>query len=273
MGRRTTTGPVARLGRPVSTARPVRAVVLLLPDGQLVSHRSPSRVATTVTTRALARHLIGQPSAEGLVVHPVHYRWRGWNGEAAHPVADAEWALEEVWRAYGDVPVCLVGRGMGARAALRAAGHPTVEAVAALATWLPRPPAEPHPGEAVDDAPAGEPVAQLAGRQVLLVHGTEDRRSPPEGTYRLGLRAKEATARVCRFEAHGDDHRLRGYRGEVRALVADFALGALYARDFSRPLTDALLAPAPLGLRMPLATGFGRTLRRPLGPRRPARGR
>ena len=40
--------------------------------------------------------------------------------------------MAEVVRRYGDVPVCLVGMDMGARAALRAAGHPVVASVLAL---------------------------------------------------------------------------------------------------------------------------------------------
>ncbi len=40
-----------------------------------------------------------------------------------------EWAVGEAVRRYGDVPVCLVGMDMGARAALRAAGHPAVNSV------------------------------------------------------------------------------------------------------------------------------------------------
>ena len=59
---------------------------------------------------------------------------------------------------------------MGARAAMRAAGHPAVSAVAGLAPWL----------------ALGEPVEQLAGRWVLVAHGTADVITSPAGD--LGLR-------------------------------------------------------------------------------------
>ncbi|BFO14805.1 hypothetical protein SHKM778_11930 [Streptomyces sp. KM77-8] len=46
------------------------------------------------------------------------------------------------------------------------------------------------------------------------------------------------------------------------ALAEDFVMGALFGRAFARPVQDALAAPPPLGLRMPLAAGFGKSLRR-----------
>ena len=165
---------------------------------------------------------------------------------------DADWAAAEAVRRYGDVPVCLAGVGMGGRAALRAGGHEAVTSVLAIAPWL--------PGE--DLAAEPEPVKQLVGRQVLIVHGTNDARSDPELSFRLASRAKKANRDVCRFEVHSDGHGLRHYRDEVAALAEDFVMGALFGRSFSRPVEDALAAPPPLGLRMPLAVGFGKSLRR-----------
>jgi dienelactone hydrolase len=141
---------------------------------------------------------------------------------------------------------------MGGRAALRAAGHTAVNAVLALAPWLPED----------DVAAAPEPVKQLAGRHVLIAHGTNDARTDPELSYRLAERAKKANRDTCRFEVHSDGHTLREHRAEVTALAADFVLGALFGHPFSRPVADAFAAPPPLGLRMPLASGFGRAPRR-----------
>jgi dienelactone hydrolase len=190
--------------------------------------------------------------AEGLATHVVHYRFRGWNGSEAHLASDASWAADEVVRRYGDVPVCLAGVGMGGRAALRAAGHTAVNSVLALAPWLPE-----------DDVAAPpEPVKQLSGRRVLIVHGTNDERTDPELSFRLAARAKKSNRDICRFEVHSDGHGLHQYRSEVHALAEDFVMGALFGHGVSRPLEDALAAPPPLGLRMPLASGFGRALRR-----------
>ena len=243
----------ARLGRalgPEPTA--VSGVVLLLPGGDEESARRPSPMLATASVRALGRRLTRAGRQEGLATHVVHYRYRGWNGSEAHLARDASWAADEAVRRYGDVPVCLAGLGMGGRAALRAGGHEAVNSVLAMAPWLPE----------EDVAASPEPVKQLAGRRVLIVHGTNDEVSDPELSFRLAARAKKANRDVCRFEVHSDGHGLHQYRSEVQALAEDFVMGALFGRAFSRPVEDALAAPPPLGLRMPLAAGFGKSLRR-----------
>ncbi|MYS38351.1 MULTISPECIES: S9 family peptidase [unclassified Streptomyces] len=223
-------------------------MVLLLPDGEPHSHRRPSAL-THARLLPLARALTHAARSDGLAAHVVRYRCRGWNEGDAHPVADAEWAVDEAVRRYGDVPLCLAGHGMGARAALRAGGHPSVTAVLALAPWLP-----------ADPSAAPEPVKHLVGRPVLLAHGTNDTRCDPASSLRLAERAKKANRDTCRFEVHSDGHGLRQHRSEVTALAADFVRGALFGHAYARPLTDALAAPPPLGLRMPLAVGFGESL-------------
>jgi predicted esterase len=253
MAQQATPVRAARLGRtlgPEPTA--VSGVVLLLPGGREASGRRPSPLLAAASVRALGRRLARAARGQGLVTHVVHYRYRGWNGDEAHLARDATWAVEEVVRRYGDVPVCLAGLDMGGRAALHAGGHKAVEAVVAIAPWLPE----------EDVAASPEPVKQLAGRRVLIVHGTNDERTDPELSFRFAARAKKANRDVCRFEVHADGHGLRQYRDEVTALATDFVMGTLFGRPFSRPVQDALAAPPPLGLRMPLAAGFGRTLRR-----------
>ncbi|AOR32455.1 dienelactone hydrolase [Streptomyces fodineus] len=228
------------------------AAAVLLPGGEEVSARRPSAVRATLMLRSLGRRLARAGRAEGLAVHAVHYRYRGWNGSEAHLAADAQWAADEVVRRYGDVPVCLVGVDMGGRAALRAGGHEAVNSVVALAPWLPE----------EDVAAPAEPVKQLVGRRVLIVHGTNDERTDPELSFRFAARAKKVNREVCRFEVHSDGHGLGGHRDEVASLAVDFMMGALYGHAVSRPVVDALAAPPPIGLRMPLAVGFGGSLRR-----------
>jgi predicted esterase len=254
MGQEVTPVRTPRLGRalgPEPTA--VSGAVVLLPGGEEVSSRRPAPVWPAASVRGLGRRLARAGRAHGgLAIHAVHYRYRGWNGSEAHLAADAAWAADEVVRRYGDVPVCLAGVDMGARAALRAGGHEAVNSVLAVAPWLPE----------EDMAAPPEPVKQLAGRRVLIVHGTNDERCDPELSFRLAARAKKANRDVCRFEVHSDGHRLHQYRGEVLALAEDFVMGALFGRTLSRPVEDALAAPPPLGLRMPLAAGFGSSWRR-----------
>jgi len=253
MAQQATPVRTARLGRALGTEpTAVSGVVLLLPGGEETSARRPSPMLATASVRALGRRLTRAGRDDGLVVHVVHYRFRGWNGTQADQAQDASWAADEVVRRYGDVPVCLAGMDMGGRAALHSGGHTAVNSVLALSPWLPE-----------DDVAAPpEPVKQLAGRRVLIVHGTNDERTDPELSFRLASRAKKANRDVCRFEVHSDGHALHAFRDEVHALAEDFVMGALFGRAFARPVEDALAAPPPLGLRMPLASGFGRSLRR-----------
>ncbi|MFD6968667.1 alpha/beta hydrolase [Streptomyces sp. NPDC059949] len=234
----------ARLGRAAgartgsgSTESPVNGVVLLLPGA---SRFSPGPL------RPLARALARAGGAEGLVTHTVIHAGGSSREE------QARWAADEVVRRYGDVPVCLAGYGEGGLAALRAAGHGAVNSVLSMAPCL---------GEAAHAA-SPEPVKQLSGRQVLIVHGTNDARSDPESSFLLAARAKKANRSTCRFEVHSDGHGLREHQAEVVALAVDFVLGSVFSGRYSRPVTDALAAPPPLGLRMPLASGFGKSLRR-----------
>ncbi|MEW2621732.1 alpha/beta hydrolase [Streptomyces sp. NPDC048106] len=254
MGQQATPVRTAGLGRAVGPVPDsVCGAVLLLPGGEEISARRPSSLmGAPALVRSLGRRFVRTGRGEGLAVHTVRYRYRGWNGSEAHLAADAEWAADEVVRRYGDVPVCLVGVDMGGRAALRAGGHEAVNSVVALAPWLPE----------EDVAAPAEPVKQLVGRRVLIVHGTNDERSDPELSFRLAARAKKVNREVCRFEVHSDGHRLGGHRDEVESLAADFMRGALFGHPVSRPVEDALAAPPPIGLRMPLAAGFGRSLRR-----------
>jgi hypothetical protein len=253
MAQQATPVRTARLGRalgPEPTS--VSGVVLLLPGGEEVSARRPSPLMATASVRTLGRRLARAGAGDGLAAHVVHYRCRGWNGSEAYLAHDASWAVDEAVRRYGDVPVCLTGIDMGGRAALRSAGHEAVNSVVALAPWLPE----------QDVAAPPEPVRQLVGRRVLIVHGTNDERTDPELSFRLAARAKKANRDVCRFEVHSDGHALHQHRQEVHALAEDFVMGALFGRTFARPVEDALQAPPPLGLRMPLAAGFGRSLRK-----------
>ena len=97
--------------------------------------------------------------------------------------------LDDIQARYDGVHVFLAGHSMGARAAFRAAGHPAVCAVAGLAPWL----------------PAGEPVGQLAGRRVLLAHGTADTVTDPGDTWAYATRARAVTS-VTALEIRGGDH-------------------------------------------------------------------
>jgi dienelactone hydrolase len=118
------------------------------------------------------------------------YRYRGWNGVEASPLADAHWALADLRNRHGDVPAVLIGHSMGGRVALRAAGEPGVLGAVALAPWV----------------TPNDPVAQLAGKRVLIVHGNLDFVTSPRASRRYAERAQAAGADARYRLIHGDTH-------------------------------------------------------------------
>ena len=174
----------------VTAAAGVRGAVVVAHGGTEVSTEpvtllDPAVLRMIPLALAIRHGLRGS----GIVVSRPRYRVRGWNGEQASPVQDLRAVIDEIVARFGAIPVVLIGHSMGARAAFRVAGHPAVSAVAGLAPWLPPP----------------EPVHQLAGRRVLLAHGTADRITSPEGN--LGLRrARRSVTRTATIEVLGGEH-------------------------------------------------------------------
>jgi alpha-beta hydrolase superfamily lysophospholipase len=146
---------------------PTLGVALVLHGGKSHSrepvearHLSPARMVP------FARHLHRAGRKQGLAVWSLRNSVRGWNGADMTPLQDARWALEQISSRHPGVPVFLVGHSMGGLTAVCAADHPQVEAVVALAPWL----------------SPGTPVSAVAGRKVLVVHGTIDRWTSPSAS-------------------------------------------------------------------------------------------
>ncbi|MFE7592375.1 alpha/beta hydrolase [Kitasatospora sp. NPDC057512] len=192
---------------------PVAGVALLLPGGFLRSRRAPMRVAE-LGLRDLATELTDRGRPHGLAVHLLRYRHGGWNGADADTAVDTRWALDELDRLYPGAPVVLIGNSLGGRAAFWCAGHPSVVGVAGIAPWL----------------PSGDPVDQLAGRRVLIVHGTGDN-SSASATQSLeyALRARRVVPDLARYEAPGANHLLLRESRDISALTTAFTLGVLGA--------------------------------------------
>ena len=196
----------------------------------LVLHGGKDRSRAPVTRRslswqrgaALGRTLGRRLHDAGVGVRLLRYRSVGWNGDGADKIADAYWALDTIRDAVGEVPVVLVGHSMGARAAVRAAGHPAVAAVAGLAPWL----------------PPGEPAGQLAGRRVLLAHGSADSITSPAETWAFLERARAVTE-VSAVEVRDGDHAMLRRARLWHAIAAEFARAAL-----ALPSRDSALAVA-----------------------------
>jgi alpha-beta hydrolase superfamily lysophospholipase len=205
-----------------------KGVVLVAHGGQASSTAPTSALQPAVLRMIPVATAIRQGlRGSGAVVRRPRFRVRGWNGAQASPVGDLNDALDAIEAEFGPVPVVLVGHSMGARAAVRAAGHPAVSAVAGLAPWL----------------PPGEPAGQLAGRRVLLAHGTADSITSPAETWAFLERARAITE-VAAVEVRDGDHPMLRRARLWHAIAAEFARAALALPPADRALDAALTATA-----------------------------
>lgn len=226
--------PALRTWTPAA-GTPVRAVTLVLPGGRSrgtkpASNRNPAYLRMVPIARALHHAAGGRGAGTWLL----RYRVRGWNEPARDPVRDALWALDGVRAAHPDAVVTLVGHSMGGRTALRVADHPSVRAVCALAPWI-------------ED---GEPYAQLAGRDVVIAHGTADHTTSPAASHRYAARAREVSDRVCRFELT-DGHAMLRRAATWTDLARRTVLTVVTGHD-DPSIAAAMRADADAGLRATL---------------------
>lgn len=229
--RRVENKPILRI---TTRSEMTRGVVLLLHGGRVDSRSAVRRGNLTVVRMLMfAPPILAAAGDAGIAVAALRNRYRGWNEPDADPVADALWALGEIERQYGDVPVVIVGHSMGGRAALRIAGEPSVRGVAALAPWL----------------PGGEPITQLAGRTVLIAHGDRDSVTSADDSLDYVRRIADIAERVCFWRVPGGHHAMLERPVHWHGLVRDFALGVLGIRPLTQDLADAFDAGAlELGL-------------------------
>jgi dienelactone hydrolase len=141
-----------------------------------------------------------------LATAALRYRVRGWNRTDADPLEDVEWALDALLASVGRLPVVLIGHSMGGRAALGSAGHSSVAGVVALAPWLPR----------------DEPVRQLAGCDVALLHGTRDHTTDPTRTADYADRAATVARAVVSLRLRGTGHTMLARAGVWHDLTGRF---------------------------------------------------
>ncbi|MFD7908749.1 serine aminopeptidase domain-containing protein [Kitasatospora sp. NPDC059747] len=198
------------------------AGVLLLPGGRSDGLAPPRRTNLPALRMLLFARALRRPLPRA-VVASVRYRHHGWNGSRADPVADAQAAMDALETLAPDAPLLLVGHSMGARAAVAAAGRPPVVGVVALAPWC----------------PPGDPVDQLKGRRVLLLHDRSDRVTSAALAWEFARRAADAGAVVEAVPmARGGHTMLRG-AGEWHRLTAEFASAVLDVTENAYPAQDA----------------------------------
>lgn len=220
-------------------AGPVRAVAMVLHGGRS-NGTGPVKASQLAVLRMLpfARALRRAGAAEGLAVARLRYVQRGWNGAAQSPVADARWALAELQGRFPGVAVALVGHSMGGRTALYAADHPNVSVVIGLAPWI-----EP-----------GDPVSQLAGRRILIAHGSLDRMTSPPASAAYARAAARVGAAVSYISVRGERHAMLRRARVWHELTSGFVLGALCGRapdgtvepEIANVLVQALAGQASL---------------------------
>jgi alpha-beta hydrolase superfamily lysophospholipase len=189
---------------------PAHGIALVLHGG-----RSKSRDPVCETQLAVLRM---RPFAAalrraggGLVVARLLYRLRGWNGVDRAPVADTQWALNNLAMRFPGQSIALVGHSMGARAAIYAAAHDRVRAIVALAPWI----------------EAGDPVATLAARRVLIAHGDQDRMTDPSASRDYARAAERVAETVSYVRVAGERHAMLRRPRVWTELTVGFVLGAL----------------------------------------------
>ena len=171
----------------------------------------------------VARAVTAQLPHQDVLVAQVRYRVRGWNGDRADAAHDTLRALDALAELTGPVPTVLLGHSMGGRAALRAAGHPLVTGVVALAPWW----------------PPGEPVEQAAGRHVVALHGERDHVTSPAETAECVRRAREAGAtRAGMAVIAGGDHGMLRRHGLWHDMTAALVAHLLDPGGLADPLPE-----------------------------------
>lgn len=202
----------------VHAAHDPRAVVLVLHGGRETS-TAPVRANQLAVIRMLPfAAKVVQRGGDEVAVARLRYRVRGWNqaaatatGRAPDPVRDAEWALDELGRRFPGCPIGLIGHSMGGRTALRVGGHESVTSIAALAPWL----------------EGGDPIDQLAGRRVLLMHGRADRMTSPRRTASFADRLSQAGEPASLVLIDGEKHAMLGRPRLWHELAAQFVLAGV----------------------------------------------
>ena len=227
-------------------ARPTTpALDVDLPTGSteaavLVLHGGRERSHDAVESRHLAvRRMLpfaGQiaKAVPTAAVARLRYRVRGWNGDGADVLADVAHGLDELRDRFGPVPVVLLGHSLGGRAAVLSAGADHVRGVVALAPWL----------------PDGEPVDQLAGRSLAILHGTRDMTTSGTLSARFGERAAGITTESACVRVPRSGHGMVFRAGLWHRLSTAFVAAMLRGEPLTQPTAlavDAGCTPCPRG--------------------------
>lgn len=204
--------------------RDPEGVVLVLHGGASRAEQamvSPAQLSVLRMVPVAAR--IARAGRRRLAVYRLLNSHRGWDSTTT-PVMDVGWALEQVEETHGLLPAALVGHSLGGRAALLAADRPAVRSVVALNPWV-------YPTDGAD----------LTGRQVLVVHGAEDRVASPDRAAAVARRLS-ATAHVGYVAVPGGRHAMLRHGATFERYAAEFVTATLLGTEPSSPAVAAVLA-------------------------------
>lgn len=202
------------------------------PEGVvLVLHGGASRASSPMvrpSQLSVARMVpiarrVARASRRRLAVYRLLNSVRGWDTERT-PVDDVRWAIEQVASLGAGIPIGLVGHSLGGRAALLSAEHPAVRSVVALNPWV-------YPSESFGD---------VTGKEILFVHGTDDRVADPLRSERLAT-SMGRLAQVGYLSVRGGSHAMLRRHGMFTTTAADFVRDTLLELP-SRGVVKALRA-------------------------------
>lgn len=206
-----------------SVPRRPEAVALVLHGGGARRDRmqvSPTQLSVLRMVPVARR--VARTGRRRLAVYRLLNSVRGWDTRHT-PVADVHWALERIRADLGPLPVALVGHSLGGRAALLAGGVPDVQSVVALAPWV-----------QLSDSP------DLPGRDVLVVHGTEDRIASWDRARAVTDRLRSEADRVGFVSVEGGKHAMLRHHRLFDGLAADFVAATLLGDQAVGPVADVL---------------------------------
>lgn len=199
------------------------AVVLVLHGGRERSH-DPVAPHQLAVRRMLPFASEIERRVPNAAVARLRYRKRGWNGDGVDALADVAHALDDLGDRFGDAPVVLLGHSLGGRAAVHAAGAAGVHGVVALAPWL----------------PDGDPVDQLAGRALAMLHGTRDMTTSAAASARFAARAAAVTADLACVRVPRSGHGMVLRAGLWHRLATDYVAALVAGEPLARPTALAV---------------------------------
>jgi predicted esterase len=213
--------PTARL-IPVSVpARPAGLVLVLHGGSAGRDHKPVSAGQLSVLRMIPIARQLSRAGKGQLAVFRLLNSHRGWD-RGQSPVRDVAWARQQAGRQFNrELATCLVGHSLGGRAALLAASQPGVVSVVALAPWL----------YATDNA-------DLAGRQVLIVHGSRDRIADPEKSAAVARNLASTADGLDYVVVRGGQHALLRRGRRITALAADFVVATVLGPEVGDPVAS-----------------------------------